>query len=131
MLTSKNSNTTSHNMIGKVCLKAMTFHAFHGCYEKERLHGNTFIVHINFWYNVEKAALSDNLEDSVDYTKVYDRVNVIMQEPVNLLEHLANKILLDLQNNFKEVKRWQIKVEKCSPPIEGKIESIGIEIESE
>lgn len=118
-------------MLGKVCLKAMSFHAFHGCYEQERLHGNTFIVHINFWYNIDKAALSDNLEDSVDYTKVYDRVACIMKEPVNLLEHLVDKIRIDLQNNFADVKRWQIKVEKLSPPINGKIESIGLEIETE
>ncbi len=116
-------------MLGKISLNSMSFHAFHGCYEEEKLHGNSFLVHIEFWYNISEAAKTDDLNTSIDYTLIYARVAEIMQIPVQLLEHLAANVLADLKSNFQEVEHWKIKIEKCNPPINGKVASISIELE--
>ena len=55
-------------------LVGMEFHAFHGCLEEERRDGNTFVVDFRGKANLRKPAESDNLEDTIDYSKVYDIV---------------------------------------------------------
>lgn len=116
-------------MVGKVVLKKMEFFAFHGCYPQERIDGNNFIVHIEFNYSMLEASKSDQLEHSIDYTKVFEVVKRKMESPVNLLEFLVAQIGEALQKEFPAVSSWKIKVEKCHPPIDGKIESVGIEME--
>lgn len=106
-------------MNGILELSGMTFHAFHGCFEKERIEGNTFIVDFRAELDMEKASLSDDLCDTVNYGEIYDIVKREMDIPSNLLENVAGRILRAIEARFPEIPEFSIKVTKMNPPVEG------------
>ena len=59
---------------GIIELEGMEFHAYHGCLEKERREGNTFIVDFHAETELEKAVKTDELGKTIDYGRVYDIV---------------------------------------------------------
>lgn len=100
-------------------LVGMEFHAFHGCMEKERREGNTFVVDFRGKADLKKAARTDDLENTVDYSKIYDIVAAEMAKPSNLLENVAGRIVDAIGRS--DMKFWfvQVRVSKKNPPVGG------------
>lgn len=113
---------------GTVTLEGMHFYAYHGCLESERVKGNDFYVDLSFVYDMQVAAKDDSLRDAVDYSVVYNLVKQQMQEPCNLLEHLAWKIKTAVQERFPEVLECCVKVSKACPPVGGEVKISSVEI---
>jgi len=105
---------------GSIELEGMEFHAFHGCLEQERREGNTFLVDFYAETDLADAAESDDLNDTVDYGKVYDIVAEQMAIPSNLLEHVAGRILNAIDEAFDEFTFIKVRVSKQNPPVNGK-----------
>ena len=80
-------------MKGKIELRGLEFHAFHGCLPEERENGNLFVVDFSGVCDVDAAAVSDDLADAVDYAAVYDVIAAEMAEPSNLIEHACARIV--------------------------------------
>ena len=57
--------------VGIMELEGMEFHAYHGCFQKEREEGNLFVVDFKAQYHFKTAAKTDRLEETVDYGDVY------------------------------------------------------------
>ncbi|MEO1382575.1 MAG: dihydroneopterin aldolase [Bacteroidota bacterium] len=74
-----------------IALEGIEVHAYHGVYKNERTHGNPYVVDVYLQADIRAAAQSDDLEDTVDYFGVYKLVLQVMDQPVQLLEHLADK----------------------------------------
>ena len=104
---------------GIIELLGMEFHAFHGCLEKERKEGNTFIVDFVGRRNIRKAAKSDNLEDTADYGEIYRIVAYEMGITSNLLENLACRIVSAIENADLGFWYIQVRVSKKNPPVGG------------
>ncbi len=104
--------------IGIMELSGMEFHAFHGCLEAEKTEGNLFVVDFKAEYDLGKAAESDNLEDTVDYSGIYDLVKREMEIPSNLLENVAGRIADAIAGRY-EFKSFSVKVSKRNPPVDG------------
>lgn len=100
-------------------LVGMEFHAFHGCLEQERREGNTFMVDFRGKADLKKAAKSDNLEDTIDYSKVYEIVAAEMAKPSNLLENVAARIVDAVKR--ADLGFWfvLVRVSKKNPPVGG------------
>lgn len=100
-------------------LTGMEFHAFHGCLESERKEGNTFLVDFLGKGNFKKAAKSDDLKDTPDYSKIYEIVASEMAKPSNLLENVAARIVDAIE--MSDLKFWyiQVRVSKKNPPVGG------------
>ncbi len=110
-------------------LNEMKFFAYHGVNEQERIVGNTYVVSIKLGLDMKKACQSDQLEDTLNYAKVYKQVAAVMQIPCNLIEHLAEKICLQLRNSFPGILHIEIRLKKCNPPIVGIMQSAEIILE--
>lgn len=104
---------------GIIELEGMEFHAFHGCLEKERKEGNTFLVDFYAETELKKAVKSDYLKDTIDYGRVYDIVAEQMAIPSNLLENVAGRILDAVRKEFKDILFLKIRVSKKNPPVKG------------
>jgi 7,8-dihydroneopterin aldolase/epimerase/oxygenase len=104
---------------GIIELEGMEFHAYHGCLEKEKQEGNTFIVDFHAELDVKKAVKTDNLENTVDYGRIYDIVAEEMAKPSNLLENVAGRILKRIHDEFFEILFCKIRVSKKNPPVNG------------
>ena len=103
-------------------MEGMVFHAFHGCLESERTDGNTFSVDIRAEFDAGTAGLSDRLEDTVDYSLIYDIVSKEMSIPSNLLENVATRILNAVSYKFPELDGLSVRVSKKNPPVDGHCE---------
>lgn len=104
---------------GIIELEGMEFHAYHGCFEKERAEGNLFIVDFKGCYAFKKAAESDNLHDAVDYGDVYKVVREQMETPSNLIENVAWRIAESIRRNFPEFHEFTVRISKKNPPVGG------------
>jgi len=107
----------------------MEFYAYHGCFKEEQVVGNQFQVSILIEVDAHAAQLSDNLNDTVNYQVVYNLIKEEMQQKSKLLEHVAERIISVVHNNFKNVERVWVKVSKLNPPLGGKVEMVSVSLE--
>lgn len=103
---------------GTVSLEGLEFFAYHGVYDFERKEGNTFWVDIFMTKMYTKEELN-NLDDTIDYEKVFSLIEEVMQIPEPLIETVARKIIDAVAQAFKSVESVTIKIKKNKPPIEG------------
>ncbi|MBO6068303.1 MAG: dihydroneopterin aldolase [Bacteroidales bacterium] len=111
--------------LDRITLTGMRFFAFHGCLEWERQHGNDFQVDLECSLDLSKAAESDALEDSIDYSELYRAVCTEMEKPSNLLEHVAGRIGAAIKAKFPQIAACAVTVTKFNPPYDGKYEPRG------
>lgn len=113
----------------KIFLNHMQFYGYHGVYPEEQKLGQRFFVDVALELDLQKAAQSDDLHDTIDYSLVYARVKSIMEgKPKKLLETLAEEIAAVILRDFLLVQRVTVKVIKPDPPIRGYYRSVAVEI---
>jgi len=110
-------------------IEGMEFYAFHGHFEVEKIAGNRFLVNLTIEADCSKAGQTDRLEDTLDYQKAYLAVKEEMAVPSDLLEHVAQRIINRLKNEFPEVWKVKVKVSKMNPPMGGQIEKVSVTME--
>ena len=107
---------------GSIELCGMKFHARHGCLESERILGNEFTVDFSCELGLEASGISDDLRDTLDYSRVYALIEEEMQVPSNLLEHVATRIADRLESEFGLEGGFEVRVSKKNPPVGGECE---------
>ena len=112
--------------MGLIEIEGMHFYAFHGHFETEQIVGNDFIVDLQINTDCNKAALSDNLDDALNYQAVYTLVKKEMAIKSRLLENVAKQILDALYHEFPNIENAKVKVSKMNPPMGGEIEKVSV-----
>ncbi|MFA7056722.1 MAG: dihydroneopterin aldolase [Candidatus Cloacimonadales bacterium] len=113
----------------RIILKDMVFYGYHGVQDEERTLGQRFIVTIKLNTDDVHDKYITKLEDTVDYTKVYEVIkNVMEKDKFLLLENCANKILDTLLESFTLVQTATISIRKPSVPIQGQLSFSEIEM---
>ncbi|MGZ8524158.1 MAG: dihydroneopterin aldolase [Chitinophagaceae bacterium] len=100
-----------------ISLNNVRFRAYHGLYPEERQKGNDFVVNMQVSY-APTAGTITSLEDTIDYGVLFEIMNTIMQQPVDLLETLVQGIAHAVHHKFSRVKEIVVSVEKLNPPID-------------
>ena len=116
--------------MGLISLSGMEFFAYHGCFAEEQIIGNKFIVDLEFFAATENAELSDDLEKTINYQKVYEIIKIEMEIKSKLLEHVARRILDSIYKHFPNIDNAKVIVNKMNPPIGGKVDKVGITLTS-
>lgn len=114
---------------GIINLKNLKFYAYHGCFEKEKIVGTPFVVNVQMIYDAEKASLSDNIDDTLNYQRAYELIAVEMKKSSNLLEHVAKRILDVLYKHFPNLLHAEVEVQKTAPPMGGEIGYVSLVLE--
>ncbi len=112
--------------MGLIEIEGMKFYAFHGHFESEQVVGNEFTVNLKIETDCDKAAISDNLKDALNYQTAYKIVKKEMLIPSHLLENVAKRILDSLYNQFSSIIKAEVKISKLNPPMGGEIEKVCI-----
>ena len=115
----------------KIAVEGIKIPGYHGVYEAERKKGTLFVVDVYMNAEVDMAGQTDDLSHTVDYQSVYDTVVDIMQQPVNLLERLAQHIGKEILSQHKVVNRVLVRVSKIKPLLMEKCERTFVEIDLE
>ena len=108
-------------------IKDINLWAHVGVLEKERIHGQSFILDISFWLNLDEASKLDKLDKSIDYSELIKSVQKLSFE-INCftIEYFSDQILNVLESLYGKVP-VNIMLKKCSPPIDGFTGSVLIE----
>lgn len=99
----------------------MVFFSKHGCFTEERTIGNKFIVDFCAETDMGKAALSDNLDDAVNYQLIYNVISKEMEIPSSLLENVAGRIIDRVKREFPAIISASVSVSKLNPPLGGEV----------
>ena len=115
--------------MGVIEIEGMKFYAYHGHFKSEQIVGNYFEVNIRIETDCDKAALSDNLDDALNYQAVYETIREVMLVKSALLENVASRILDTLYERFSGIEKTRIKLSKMNPPMGGEIEKVSVTLE--
>ena len=110
----------------EILLENIKIYAFHGCMKEETRIGSDYIINLNVKADLQDAAISDRLEDTVNYVDLLKIVNEEMAISSKLLEHLAERIVSRILRTMKMVNNVKVKVSKQNPPINGNISAVTI-----
>jgi dihydroneopterin aldolase len=93
-------------------LQGLELHGYHGVLDDERRHGQRFLVDLELELADERAALTDAIEDAVDYRDVVEVVVAVSEgRAYHLLEGLAAAIADALVERFP-LARARVRVRK-------------------
>ena len=112
--------------MAKIKVDTIKIYAYHGCLEEESIIGSDYSVDIIVSANLSKAALSDNLSDTVDYVYINKIVTQEMHIRSKLLEHIAKRISDRIFAEISIVTKVKIFVSKINPPIGGDVKKVSI-----
>src|ERR1700749_2485016 len=100
----------------KIELSKLKFHGFHGVHEEETKTGGDFEVNMVVYFKPEHIPVR-HLDETIDYTQLYEVVKTRMQKPTKLLETLVTEIAQQILNTFSRVEEVAISIQKLNPPI--------------
>jgi dihydroneopterin aldolase len=78
---------------GTITLTGLRARGHHGVYDFERSQGQEFVVDVALELDLDAAARTDDVAETVHYGHLADRlVEIVTGEPVNLIETLADRL---------------------------------------
>ena len=115
-------------MSSKIYLRNVRFHAFHGVLPLEGIVGNDYLVNLVLDYDFSSAMKTDDLQGTLNYAEVYQKVREEMVVPSKLLEHVAGRIAHRLFSDFPEIQKLQLSITKVNPPMGADSDGAGVEV---
>lgn len=97
-------------------LKNVTFFAYHGLYEQEKIDGNDFEVNLIVHYFAEQNCIN-KIEDTIDYAQLFQVVKEKMLIATPLLETLVMDIANTVIKQYLLVQHVFVSIAKLKPPI--------------
>ncbi len=107
-------------------LTDMQFYAYHGVLAQETKVGNNYVVNICMTADLLRACETDNVDDTISYAIVYDLVKAQMEQPSQLLEHVAMRVYKSILKEFPQITALKVSLAKNNPPIRGEVQSAEI-----
>ena len=99
-----------------VKLQNLSFYSFHGIHDEERILGGDYSVNVEVSF--EENGFINHLDQSVDYSGIFNVVKDIMAIPTPMLETVAMKIAEKLREKFTIIEQLKVTIIKVHPPIE-------------
>ena len=113
----------------KIRLKNIIFYAHHGFYKAERELGQKFEVDIEATCDLSKSARNDDLEQTIDYRRIYTIAHDVFQRnKFKLIETVASKIA-DGVLEIEVIGSVTIRVRKPHVPLNGLLDFVEVELE--
>lgn len=115
-------------MSSKIYLRNVRFHAFHGVLPQEGIVGNDYLVNLVLDYDFSSAMKTDDLQGTLNYAEVYQKVREEMVVSSKLLEYVAGRIAHRLFSDFPEIQKLQLSITKVNPPMGADSDGAGVEV---
>lgn len=112
-----------------ITLQGMQFYGYHGCLPEEQRNGQPFYVDAVLKADLTAAGNSDDLTDTIDYSRVYAVIqDIVEHRTYHLIERLAAVIADTVLAQFA-VDAVTITVHKPHAPIGGPLADTAVTIE--
>ncbi|MBX7449528.1 dihydroneopterin aldolase [Mycolicibacterium sp. 3033] len=104
-------------MTDRIELRGLRVRGHHGVFDHERRDGQEFVVDITVWLDLDVAAASDDLADTLDYGGLAQRAaDIVAGPPRQLIETVAGEIADGVMAD-ERVHAAEVVVHKPSAPI--------------
>lgn len=115
----------------RIELRGLRVFGRHGVFEHERRDGQEFLVDLTVWTDVQRAAATDELADTVDYGELAERaVAVVAGPPCDLIETVAVRIAEDVLRE-RRIAAVEVTVHKPSAPIPHAFSDVAVVVRRE
>jgi 7,8-dihydroneopterin aldolase/epimerase/oxygenase len=113
--------------MGRVVLRGMRFHAYHGVFEVESRLGAAFVVDVEL---VAELPEGDDLAATIDYARVYELVRrIVTGERYRLIEALAHRLAREVLAAEGLASEVRVRVHKPHAPLPGVVDDVMVEVE--
>jgi dihydroneopterin aldolase len=113
----------------KIIAKGMKFQGCHGVLPQEKIVKQSFGVDLLIYLDLQRAGMSDHLDDTVSYDEVFHQVeSIVEQESFQLIEALAENIGASLLQRFP-IQGVEVTVYKPDAPVDGLFDYFAVQIE--
>src|SRR5688572_22556726 len=104
-------------MTDRITLTGLRVRGHHGVFEHEKRDGQDFLVDITAWLDLDRAAATDDLTETLHYGELAERAAAIVAgKPYDLIETVAGKIADDVMTD-QRLHAVEVTVHKPSAPI--------------
>ncbi|HEV2781418.1 MAG TPA: dihydroneopterin aldolase [Actinophytocola sp.] len=104
-------------MTDRIVLTGLKVRGHHGVFDHERRDGQDFLVDVTVWIDLNLAARTDDLDDTLDYGAMAARAaEIVSGEPRRLIETVAADIAEDVMTDAR-VHAVEVTIHKPSAPI--------------
>lgn len=115
--------------MAKISLTGLRVRGHHGVLDHERATGQVFVVDLELDLDVDQAAETDDVADTVNYADVAAVVErIIAGPPVNLIETLAVNIAETIRAEFGLVNSVVVTVNKPQAPIPADFANVAVTV---
>ena len=97
-------------------LTNLQFYAYHGLYEEETTIGGKYEVNVSVSHGETKMPVL-HINETIDYTAVYELIKKHMLKPRHLLEAVATTLAKDILDTFVLADEVSVSIKKITPPI--------------
>ncbi|GAB3621375.1 hypothetical protein GCM10027417_26360 [Glutamicibacter endophyticus] len=113
----------------RISIQGISATGYHGVFDHEKRDGQIFVVDVVLHTEITRAALSDNVADTVHYGEVSELVVAQIQAgPWDLIEKLAVQIAEAILAGYRSVRTVDVTVHKPQAPIPVPFSDVAIEI---
>src|SRR3712207_3553491 len=113
----------------KIYIENLEFRAYHGVFPEEKKLGQKFIVSLELDLDTREAALKNDLEKTLHYGLISERVeSIVLEKSYDLLESLAEKIAETLLLEYPLLQGVKVRVDKPQAPIPLVFRTVAVEI---
>lgn len=113
----------------KVVLKGITVFGYYGVSPMEREIGQKLEIDVEYHNDFTKACVTDSLEDTVNYERVYAVVmETVEKNRFNLMETLADAVCSEILRNFS-VTRVKTTIRKLTLPFPNNLDHVAVIVE--
>ena len=115
-------------MTDRIVLTGFRVRGHHGVFEHEKRDGQEFLVDVTVWIDLDTAARTDQLADTLDYGALATRVaEIVGGKPRDLIEGVAAEVAEDVMAD-ERVHAVEVTIHKPSAPIPLTFDDVAVTI---
>ena len=100
----------------QVSIDDIRIFAFHGLYPEERILGNWYTLDV-LVESESQPNFTDDIANTIDYSKIYTICKQVMAKPVDLLETVAETIAQKIRAELSQEVAVMVQISKENPPM--------------
>ncbi|MBR6344916.1 MAG: 2-amino-4-hydroxy-6-hydroxymethyldihydropteridine diphosphokinase [Lachnospiraceae bacterium] len=113
----------------RIIIKNLEVFAYHGVFGFEKQKGQTFYISAVIYTDTQKAGLNDNLDDTVSYAEICEKIHEFNEKNAfDLIETAAEKLAVYLLNGYEKIAGIDIEISKPYAPVKEKVENLAVRI---
>lgn len=115
-------------MTHSINIEGIQLYAYHGCLDEEERIGGHYVVDVYMTTDFSEAAKTDDLSKTIDYCTIYEISKAEMAIRSKLIEPVCERIYNRVRAMFPSLKTLHVKVTKLTPPMNGHVDKVSVEI---